>query len=230
MKIPLLGTWVNVAAVVAGCVLGRTHGHLISERMRQTLFYGLGLATMLIGLSLALPTRQPLVLIGSLIIGGIAGEALDVEGRLAKVGERLQRRFSGWGRVAEGFLDASLLFCVGAMAITGSIQDGLGQAPTILYSKSALDGVASIALSATLGFGVVLSALTIVVYQGAITLAAASVQPWLTPPVVREMNAAGGLLILAIGLGLLGIKKLPVGNLLPAIFVAAGLMLGLRLS
>lgn len=230
MKIPLLGTWVNIAAVAAGCLVGRYLGHLISERMRQTLFHGLGLATTLIGLSLALPTRQPLVLIGSLILGGIAGEALDIEGRLARLGERLQKRFSGWGRVAEGFLDASLLFCVGAMAITGSIQDGLGQAPTILYSKSALDGVASVALTATLGFGVVLSTLTLLAYQGGITLAAASVQPWLTAPVVREMNAAGGLLIFAIGLGLLGIKRLPVGNLLPAIFIAAALTLGLGLD
>ncbi len=229
MKIPLQGTLVNILAVLAGCLVGRFLGHLVTERMRQTLFSALGLATMLIGLSLALPTRQPLVLIGSLILGGIAGELLDIEGRLARLGERLQRRFSGWGRVAEGFLDASLLFCVGAMAITGSIQDGLGQAPTVLYSKSALDGVASIALTATLGFGVVLSVITLVAYQGAITLAASSLQPFLTDPVVREMNAAGGLLILAIGIGLLGLKKLPVGNLLPSIFVAAGLMLALGL-
>ncbi len=230
MKIPLLGTWVNIAAVVAGCVVGRLFGHRLSERLRQTLLYGLGLATVLIGLSLALPTRQPLVLIGSLILGGAAGELLGIEAALSRMGERLQKRFSAWGRVAEGFLTASLLFCVGAMAITGSIEDGLGKAPAILYAKSALDGVASIALTATLGFGVVLSVLTLLAYQGGITLLAAAVEPYLTTAVVREMNASGGLLIFAIGLGLLGIKKLPVGNLLPAIFAAAGLMMVFNLG
>ena len=125
--------------------------------------------------------------------------------------------------MAEAFVTASLLYCIGAMAIMGALQDGLGDEPTILYAKSALDGIASVALTSTLGMGVVFSVIPLLVYQGAITLAAGWVQGLLTDPVVAEMNATGGLLILAIGLDILQIRKLPIGNLLPAIFVAAAI-------
>ena len=139
------------------------------------------------------------------------------------MGHKLQQRFKDAGNVAEAFVTASLLYCIGAMAIMGSIQDGLGQEPAILYAKSALDGIASIALTTTLGIGVVFSVIPLLIYQGGMTLAAGWVQGLLTEPVVAEMNATGGLLILAIGLDVLGIRKLPIGNLLPAIFVAAGI-------
>ena len=219
----LKGTVVNVAAIVVGTLVGRYLGHLIPERMRKTVVQGLGLAVILIGLQLALQTRQPLVVIGSLILGGIIGEAIGIEAGLAAVGDGLQSRFTGAGRVAEAFVTSSLLYCIGAMAIMGSIQDGLGDRPSILYAKSALDGVASIALASTLGIGVVFSVVPVLLYQGAITLSARWVQGVLTEPVVAEMNAVGGLLILAIGLDILEVKRLPVGNLLPAIFVAMGL-------
>jgi uncharacterized membrane protein YqgA involved in biofilm formation len=219
----LKGTLVNIAAVMAGCFLGRYLGHLIPERMRRTIMIGLGLAVLLIGIQLALQSRNPLVVIGAMLIGGILGEALSIEARLENMGHRLQQRFKDAGNVAEAFVTASLLYCIGAMAIMGSIQDGLGQEPTILYAKSALDGIASVALTSTLGIGVVFSVVPLLIYQGGITLAAGSVQVFLTDPVVAEMNATGGLLILAIGLDILGIRKLPIGNLLPAIFVAAGI-------
>ena len=223
-KIPLLGTIVNVAAVVAGSLLGLFFGHLLPEKVHRTLVLGLGLAVILIGLQLAFQTNQPLVLIGSLILGGITGEALRIENRLENFGRRLQERFTDAGDIAEAFVTASLLYCVGAMAVMGSIQDGLGGQPTILYAKSALDGTASIVLVSTLGIGVIFSVIPILLYQGALTLAAVSVQGLLTEPVISEMNAVGGLLIFSIGLDLLGIKKIPVGNLLPGIFVAMGIM------
>jgi len=219
----LKGTFVNIAAVIFGCLVGRYLGHLIPERMRRTIMMGLGLAVIAIGMQLALQTNNPLIVIGALLIGGIIGEALSIEARLENIGHKLQQRFKDSGNVAEAFVTASLLYCIGAMAIMGSIQDGLGDEPTILYAKSALDGIASVAFTSTLGIGVIFSVIPLLIYQGAITLAAGWVQGFLTDPVVAEMNATGGLLILAIGLDILQIRKLPIGNLLPAIFVAAAI-------
>ena len=218
------GTLVNVAAVVVGSLVGRQVGQLLSARLRQTIMAGLGLAVLLIGLQLALQGQQIMIVIGSLIFGGLLGELIGIEKRLEQFGVHLQERFSGNGPIAEGFVTASLLFCVGAMAIMGALQDGLGDRPTILYAKAALDGVAAIALTSTLGIGVLFSALSLLLYQGAITLAAGLAKLVLTDPVITEMNAVGGLLIVAIAIDLLGIKRLPVGNLLPSIFVAVILL------
>ncbi|SEA60117.1 hypothetical protein SAMN05660420_02562 [Desulfuromusa kysingii] len=226
----LQGTLVNVAAVIIGCLIGRWSSRLLSSAMRQTLMFGLGLAVLLIGLQLALQSQQLMIVIGSLILGGLVGESLGIERRLESFGKRLQKRFSGMGTIAEGFVSSSLLFCVGAMAIMGALQDGLGGKPTILYAKSALDGVAAIALTSTLGIGVLFSIIPLLLYQGSITLVAELAQTILTEPVVTEMNAVGGLLIVAISLDLMGIKRLPVGNLLPAVFVAIGLLWGFGLA
>lgn len=220
----LTGTIVNVAAISAGALIGRYAGRFVPSRMRQTVMVGLGLAVVLIGLQLALKSKQPMVVIGSLILGGVLGELLQIEARLAAFGQWLQGRFAGAGNVAEGFVAASLLYCVGAMAIMGALQDGFGGTPSILYAKAALDGVASIALASTLGIGVLFSALPVALYQGGITVAAESARALLTESVVLEMNAVGGLLITAIGLDLIGIKRLPVGNMLPAVFVAVGVV------
>ena len=220
---PLQGTIVNVAAIIFGCLIGRYLGHLIPERMRRTIMMGLGLTVLLIGMQLALQSRNPLIVIGAMVIGGLIGEAMSIEARLENMGHKLQQRFKDAGNVAEAFVTASLLYCIGAMAIMGSIQDGLGQEPTILYAKSALDGIASVAFTTTLGIGVVFSVIPLLLYQGGITLAAGWVQGLLTEPVVAEMSATGRLLILAIGLDILGIRKLPIVNLLPAIFVAAAI-------
>ena len=220
----LTGTIVNVAAISAGALIGRYAGRFIPNRIRKTVMAGLGLAVVLIGLQLALKSRQPMIVIGSLILGGVLGELLRIEARLESFGFWLQGRFTGAGNIAEGFVAASLLYCVGAMAIMGSLQDGLSGTPSILYAKAALDGVASIALASTLGIGVLFSALSVAIYQGSITLAAESAKALLTETVVLEMNAVGGLLIVAIGLDLIGIKRLPVGNLLPAVFVTVGLI------
>jgi len=220
----LQGTLVNVAAVAAGCLVGRMAGQLLSERMRNTMMAGLGLAVLLIGLQLALQSQQLMIVIGSIILGGLVGELMNIEGRLEAFGQRLQQRFAGAGKVAEGFVTASLLYCVGAMAIMGALQDGLGGEPTILYAKAALDGVASIALTSTLGIGVIFSILPLLLYQGAITLAAGLATTILTEPVITEMNAVGGLLIIAIAVDIMGLKRLPVGNLLPGVFLAIGFM------
>jgi uncharacterized membrane protein YqgA involved in biofilm formation len=220
----LLGTFANITAVIVGCLIGRWTGSYLSARMRQTLMVGLGLAVLLIGIQLALQSKQIMIVIGGLILGGLIGEGIGIEKRLEAFGERLQHRFSGMGRVSEGFVTASLLYCVGAMAIMGGLQEGMGGKPTILYAKAALDGIASIALTSTLGIGVIFSVLPLFLYQGGITLAAGFARSVLTEPVITEMNAVGGLLIIAIAIDLLGIRRLPVGNLLPSIFVVIGLL------
>lgn len=220
----LKGTLVNILAVAAGCMVGLSVGQFLSDRMRNTMMAGLGLAVLLIGLQLALESQQLMIVIGSIILGGLLGEAMNIEGRLERFGQHLQKKFSASGKVAEGFVTASLLYCVGAMAIMGALQDGLGNEPTILYAKAALDGVASIALASTLGIGVLFSILPLLLYQGSITLAAAMATVVLTEPVVIEMNAVGGLLIIAISFDIMGLKRLPVGNLLPGVFLAAGFM------
>lgn len=219
------GTAVNAAAIVIGSVVGLKAGHLIPTRVRGTVMAGVGLAVLLIGCQLALKSREPMIIIGCLIGGGIIGELLRIEERLEKLGNWIGDRFQGSGQVAEGFVTASLLFCVGAMAIMGSLQDGLGSRPEILYAKAALDGITSVALASTLGVGVLFSSLAVFVYQGAITLSATLAQQLMTPAVVQEMNAVGGLLIFAIGLDLLGMKRVPVGNLLPAVFLAPPLVM-----
>jgi uncharacterized protein len=221
----MAGTAVNATAIICGSVVGLKAGHLLSSRVRETVMTGLGLAVLLIGVQLAIKSNQMMIVIGSLIGGGIIGELLGIETRLEQFGSFLGSRFKGSGRVAEGFVTASLLYCVGAMAIMGALQDGLGGHPDILYAKAALDGIASVALASTLGIGVLFSALPLLLYQGAMTLGASLAQQVLTPPVVQEMNAVGGLLIVAIGLDLLGMKRLPVGNLLPAVFLAPPLVL-----
>jgi uncharacterized membrane protein YqgA involved in biofilm formation len=246
---PGIGTVVNVAAVLAGTGVGVAFGRLIPERIRTTAMAAIGLSVVGLGLKMALDPRidparlrwagplpyqpNPLVIIGGLVLGGVAGELLRIEERLERLGERLKalvgrapgaapRPGAEGHDLVEGFVTASLLYCVGAMAVLGAIQDGAGQ-PQVLYVKSLLDGIASIVLATTLGAGVGLSVLPLAVYQGGITAAAGSVAPFLTLPVLATLTSSGGLLIAAIGLDLTGIKRLPIGNLLPGVFVAAAL-------
>ena len=246
-----IGTLVNVGAVVAGSAAGVLFGKLIPERIRATAMSAIGLAVFGLGLQMAIDPRidparvgwtgalpyhaNPLVVIGGLVLGGVAGELLQLELRLERFGQRMQALATRFGALrarggsgaqghdlVEGFVTASLLYCVGAMAVIGSIQDAAGQ-PEVLFVKALLDGIASIVLATTLGFGVGLSAISLLVYQGSITLAASGVASFLTLPVLSTLTSAGGLLIAAIGLDLLGVKRLPVGNLLPGVFAAAAL-------
>ena len=220
----LQGTLINVIAIIAGCAIGYFAGQYLSTQLRRTIMSGLGLAVLLIGIQLALQAEHIMIIITSLIIGGIGGELVGIEKHLRSMAERLQEKFSSHGSIVEGFITATLLYCVGAMAIMGALQDGVGETPTILYAKAALDGIASIALTATLGIGVVFSIVPLFLYQGAITLLAGSASKVMTPTAIAEMNGVGGLLILAIALDLLDIKRLPIGNLLPALFVALALV------
>lgn len=208
--------------MVAGSAIGLAGGSRIPPAARGLIFGGLGLVTLVIGTKMATSTGNELVLLAAILIGGLAGHALGLDHRLERLGERLQKRFArGEGsRFSEGFVTASLVFCVGPMTVQGAIEDGLRGDYTLLAVKSMLDFFASIGFAAGLGWGVMASVATVLVVQGALTLGASLLAGLLTPDLVREMTAAGGTLVLGIGLRLLDLKRLPVADFLPALVVA----------
>jgi uncharacterized membrane protein YqgA involved in biofilm formation len=216
----LLGTIVNAVAILAGSLLGLLFRGFIPASYTKSVMQAISLAVILIGLKSALQTDALLVVIFSLALGTVAGEMLNIEGRLNHLGKWFQHRFSKSGEgFAKGFVTASLVFCVGSMAIVGALESGLTANHQTLFAKSVLDGISSIVFASSMGIGVMLSAVAVLIYQGTITLLAAALKPLLTPDVVSQMSAVGGLLIMAIGINLMEIKKIKVGNMLPAIFV-----------
>lgn len=217
----MTGTIVNFFAILIGSLLGVFFKDKFPRKVQETVMQALGLAVILIGVQMALQTNNVLIVIFSMVMGAITGEIIAIENRLEKVGIYIKNRFNSKDDLfVQGFVQASLVFCVGAMAIMGSIQDGLNNDPTILYNKSILDGFASIAFAATSGVGVAFSAIPVFLYQGSITLLASVAERYLTDAMITEMTATGGLLILAIGLNIMGIGKLKVGNLLPSLVFA----------
>jgi len=216
----VLGTIVNTLAIVCGSLIGLVFRGKVPEQYRETVIYAISLAVLLIGLQGALKSREILLVISSLAVGSVMGEWLRIERRLEMLGSWLEARFSrGGSDLARGFVTTSLIYCVGSMAIVGSLESGLAGNHRTLFAKSILDGIGSVVFASTFGIGVLFSAVTVFVYQGAITLAASMVRPLLTPTVITEMSAVGGLLIMAIAINLLEIKRLKVGNMLPAIFI-----------
>ena len=214
----MLGTLINAVTIVLASITGVIIGSRLKEEMRDALISALGLAVLLIGLSMALKTQNVLVVTASILIGTAAGEVIGIERWLEGCAMRVENRFKG-SRFADGFVSSTLLFCVGSMAIVGPIQEGLTGDISILLAKSMLDGIAAIALASTLGIGVMFSSLSVLVYQGFFTVLASSLSSYATQQIVTEVTATGGLLITAIGLKLLRIRDLRVGNMLPAIFV-----------
>ena len=230
----MTGTLINIATVLVGTAIGSTVGARLSEGLQQRVMSGLGLITLVIGVELALAwsgegtTRHtPLYVLGGILLGGALGEMIGIERRLEDFGQLVQRRLTSGdspSRVAEGFVDASLLFCVGSLVVIGSIQDGLTGDYSTLATKAILDGFASIALAAALGWGVGLSALSILVIQGTITLGAGVFDDLLQGEALAAMTSAGGVTIIGIALKLLAIKDVKVGNYLPALVIAPALV------
>ena len=227
-----LGTIVNAAAIIIGAVCGSVLRNGLPERFRETIMQALGLSILMIGISGALQGIYKVVdggkldrefvmlMIFSLVIGAIIGELLNIEDKLEKMGLWIQNRFlKNSGNFAEGFITASLVFCVGAMAIVGSLEDGLTGDTGTLFAKSILDGVISIIFAASLGIGVAFSSIPVFIYQGSITLMAGVIKPWLTDTIITQTSLVGSVLIIAIGLNLLEYKRIKVGNMLPAIFI-----------
>lgn len=218
----LIGTILNVVTVLAGGSLGTFLGERLPEKMRQTVMHGLGLVTLTVGLSMALQTANVLIVMGSILVGAMLGEWWCIEERLQTLGDGLQRRVrvGQAGSLAQGFVTASLIFCVGPMAVLGSIRDGMVGDYSLLAIKSLLDGFAALALSSSLGVGVVFSAATVLIMQGGIALLAKLAQFGMSEAMIAEMSATGGVIIMGIGLMLLDIKRVRVGSFLPAIFIA----------
>lgn len=233
---PGIGTLGNMLLIVAGSLLGMFFGKRFPERIQEIVMQAAGLTVFFIGVSGMLSavfsvtggkvvTNFTMLVIVSLIVGSIIGELLNLEGALQRAGDwlqhKLQSRSEGknGSRLAEGFCIASILYCTGAMAIVGAMNDALLADPTVLYSKGIIDGMVSIVFAATYGVGVLISALSVGVYQGLITALATLVEPLLTDMVIAQMSAVGSLIIVAISSSMLEIKKFRIGNMLPAIFI-----------
>lgn len=220
----MTGTLINVGTVLAGALAGTLLGARLPEGHRSRVLAGLGLITLVLGIdnALAWSDTNPLIVLGAVLLGGLLGEAVGIEARLERLGERIQRTVSSdeRSRVSEGFVAASLLFCVGPLTVLGSIQDGLSGDYRLLAAKALLDGFAAVALASTLGWGVALSAGTILVVQGGLSLGAGAFEDVLVGEALAALTSAGGILIIGISLKLLDLKDVRVGNFLPALGLA----------
>jgi uncharacterized membrane protein YqgA involved in biofilm formation len=225
---PVTGTFINVGTVLAGTLIGTLVGRRLPGGLQQRVMAGLGLVTLVIGVDLALAWRDtsPLYVLGGVLLGGMAGEALGIERRLEALGDRIQASVqrTDHSTVSEAFVTASLLFCVGPLTVVGAIQDGLTGDYEALATKALLDGFAAIALAATLGPGVALAAITVLVVQGGISLGADLFEDVLEGEALDAMTSAGGVLIIGISLKLLDLKDVKVGNFLPALVLAPALV------
>jgi uncharacterized protein len=222
----MTGTLLNIVTVLIGGVIGLIFGARIPDQLKATVISGMGLFTAAMGLQMFLNTENPLIVLGSLLIGTLLGEWWRIEDGLQNLGKFLEQRFSregedGSNKFVRGFLTASLLFCVGPLTILGSIQDGLTGDYDLLAVKSVLDGFASLAFASTLGIGVMFSTIIILLYQGGLSLLAAQLDAIVTPSMMNELTATGGVILLGLAISsLLEIKKMRVGNMLPGLAVA----------
>ena len=219
----MLGTIVNVLAIIVGSLVGLLFNQGIPDNYKEIVMNGVGLAVVLIGLKSALVSNDLMVVIFSVIIGALLGEFLKIETHLEDMGHRLEKavasRSSDTSSFARGFVTASLVFCVGSMAIVGSLESGLTGNHQTLFAKSILDGVTSIIFASAMGIGVAFSSIAVFLYQGSITIMAFFLKNFLVPETIGQMTSVGGLLILAIGFNLMKITTIKVGNLLPGIFL-----------
>ena len=222
----MLGTIVNTIAILAGSLVGLFLKGGIPKRLNEAIMKALGLSVLFIGISGSLKCTETLLLIISLVLGVMIGELLDLDGALNRLGQFIENQFKKYSKgengVAEGFVAASLLFCVGSMAIVGSIQSGLAASHEILFVKSMLDGITSIIYASTMGIGVAFSAVAVFLYQGVITLASGFLGSSLVESQITNIGAIGSVLIMALGLNMLEITHIKVANFLPAVFIPMG--------
>ena len=215
-----LGTIANAAAIICGALAGIVLRRGLPEKWQQTIMQGVALCIVVIGLQMAFKTANIVIVVVSLVIGSIIGEYFDIEGNLQKFGGWIASKvYHGKDGSFAAQLARGFIFCIGAMAVVGALQDGLKQDPTILYAKATLDGIISVILTANLGIGVAFSAFSVFIYQGCLTLLAAFLQTVMTEAVLNEITACGGVLITAIGINMLKILEIRISNQLPAIFI-----------
>lgn len=221
----MTGTIVNAAAIILGAALGILLNKRMSSQITQTIIHGVGLVVFLIGLQMGMDSENVIVPLISIVLGGTFGEIVNIERWLERLSQWAERKLkSEGGQFSRGFVAASLVYLVGPMAILGAINDGLTGDYTILLTKAMLDGITSVALGSSLGIGVAFSAFPVLCYQGSLSLAAGLVRTVFSEPVVREMTATGGILIMGIGLNILEVLHIRVGNLLPALVVTIVIM------
>ena len=215
----LTGALVNFATVVAGTLVGLVAGKFLNERIRAATMSAVALITIGIAVPGLLNSTKPLVPILSLVIGTVIGEALDIDRAVNHLGDKLQERFKGKGKITEGFVTGTLVFAVGAMTIMGSLDSGLKNDHTVLIAKSVIDGISSIIFASTMGVGVAFAGVSVFVIEGGISLLASLVAPLLTEVVINEITFVGSLLILGISFNLLGLTKIKLLNMMPAMFL-----------
>jgi len=216
----MLGTIVNVVAIITGALLGILIKSGIKEDYKNTIMDGIGLSVVIIGIISGIETDNIILIVGSIVLGSVIGEIIGIEEGLDKLGSFMQDKLGKEdSNFSRGFVTASLVYCIGAMAIVGALESGLAGNHETLFAKSILDGISAIIFASTLGIGVAFSAIPVLIYQGGITLLADLVKNILTPIIINEISAVGGVLILAIGINILNIKKIRVGNMLPAVFI-----------
>jgi len=223
----MLGTIVNALCIIGGCLIGLVVKERLTEKISSNIMNGLALCVLYIGISGALKGNDTLQMIICIAIGALVGEMIDIDKKLNNLGDMIEKKINSKKKnkteekisISEGFVTSSLLFCVGAMAVVGSLESGLQGNHTTLFAKSILDGVASIIFTSSLGIGVMLSSIAVFIYQGSITLLAGGLSTVLTDTVISNMSAVGSLLIVGLGFNMLGASKIKVANLLPAIFI-----------
>lgn len=214
----MTGTIVNTIAIIAGAVVGVSLKKGISNTIKNTVMQGIGLAVLLVGIQMSLQGSNFIVIIISLVTGGVCGELLRIEHRLEQFGDWLEKKVGGnGGEIARAFVTTSLIYCAGAMSVVGAIEDGIQGNSNTLFAKAMLDGISSIFFASTMGIGVLLSSIPVFIYQGTITLLASTVKSILNPYVINQLTSIGGLLIIGIAFNIFEIKKIKIGNLLPAI-------------
>ena len=221
LRFPLSAT-VNAVAVVVGSLVGMLVGKFLKEDTRNAIFIANGLATLSIGIGMALKTGNAVIMVMAIVSGVVVGELLRLEDRINAAAERFQKRLhvASGSRWAEGLVTASLIYCIGPMTIIGSIQEGMTGNGTLIYTKSILDLVISISLAAALGSGVAFSAIPVFIIQGSLTLLGSALGFLMQPYILNELTATGGLMVIAIGINLLGLKKIKLANLLPGLIFA----------
>ena len=225
----LTGTIVNTLAIIAGAMIGVIAKKAIPQRMGDLVMSAIPIVVMVLGVQFGIASSNILIVIVSLVVGGIIGEWIDIDRRLDDFGVRIQSRMKGGdSNFSAAFVSTTLIYCVGSMAILGSIESGINGNHTILYTKSLMDGISAIFFASTLGAGVIFSGISVFIYQGILTVLAGYIGPYLSPEVVTEMSASGGILLIALSFTILGIKKIKVVNLLPAIFLPVILMLFMK--
>lgn len=222
----LLGSIVNAAAIIIGGTAGSVLKRGISERFSSLIVSALGLLTVALGMMFAVKSQNTMVVVFSLVFGAVLGEWINIEKRINDLGEYVQHKLGAReDNFSQGFVSASLLFCIGSMSIMGALQSGLMNDHNILFTKAIIDGVTGVVFASTMGIGVTLSFLPVFIYQGLISLLASVIAPFLSEAVMTEMTATGGILLMGIGVNMLELKKIKVGNMLPAIFLPILFML-----